>query len=307
MPPTFSYTRLPDQIRKGPKREIAVFENNNGKANVDSRVVKAFGEEWSKFASFDDADIEQIGNQYFDIVTSAMLGPESNVIDIGCGTGRWSKYLLKKGVKFIEAVDPSVAIFSADHLLAEYENVRLTQATTDNLPFADNSFDFGMSIGVLHHIPDTSKAMADCIQKIKPGGYFYTYLYYKVNHRGAIFTFLLSIVTAMRFIISRLPGTVKKFVCDLLALFIYMPFIVVGRGFKTLGLDRMAKRIPLHDYQDKSFFIIRNDALDRFGTILEQRFSKEEVIAMMAACGLKNIVVSEREPWWHAVGQKKPG
>jgi 2-polyprenyl-3-methyl-5-hydroxy-6-metoxy-1,4-benzoquinol methylase len=33
-------------------------------------------------------------------------------------------------------------------------------------------FDFAMSIGVLHHIPNTQKAMNNCVKKVKLGGYF---------------------------------------------------------------------------------------------------------------------------------------
>ena len=33
---------------------------------------------------------------------------------------------------------------------------------------------------------------------------------------------------------------------------------------------------PLSDYKNKSFYTMRTDALDRFGTKLEKRFSKKE-------------------------------
>ena len=49
---------------------------------------------------------------------------------------------------------------------------------------------------------------------------------------------------------------------------------------------------------------MRNDALDRFGTPLEQRFNKSEIKAMMESGGLKNIVFSANAPYWHAIGQK---
>jgi hypothetical protein len=60
----------------------------------------------------------------------------------------------------------------------------------------------------------------------------------------------------------------------------------------------------LSAYHNKSFFVIRNDALDRFGTPLEQRFSKIEIKQMMEKAGLTNIIFSNNMPYWHAVGQK---
>lgn len=87
---------------------------------------------------------------------------------MGCGSGRWSKYLSGK-VKFIEAIDPSRSVFSASALTADIPNIRITQAGVDNIPFEDNSFDFVYSLGVLHHIPDTAAAMQACVNKLKPG------------------------------------------------------------------------------------------------------------------------------------------
>ena len=49
---------------------------------------------------------------------------------------------------------------------------------------------------------------------------------------------------------------------------------------------------------------MRTDALDRFGTRLEQRFSRNEIERMMTAAGLTDIVFSEREPYWVACGRK---
>jgi hypothetical protein len=61
----------------------------------------------------------------------------------------------------------------------------------------------------------------------------------------------------------------------------------------------------LFGYENKSFYIIRNDSLDRFGTPLEQRFTRNQIQEMMERAGLENIVFSNNIPYWHAVGKKK--
>jgi hypothetical protein len=101
-----------------------------------------------------------------------------------------------------------------------------------------------------------------------------------------------------------MPAIFKKISCDFMAVFFYMPFILTARFFNLLGLKKLAKRIPLSDYANKSFFIIRNDTLDRFGTRLEQRFSKQEITSMMTKAGLTNITFGADSPFWHAVGQR---
>ena len=49
---------------------------------------------------------------------------------------------------------------------------------------------------------------------------------------------------------------------------------------------------------------MRTDALDRFGTRLEQRFTRNKIDEMMRAAGLERIIFSEAEPYWCAVGFK---
>jgi hypothetical protein len=61
---------------------------------------------------------------------------------------------------------------------------------------------------------------------------------------------------------------------------------------------------PLNYYQDKSFYVMRTDALDRFGTQLEQRFSRAVILGMMSDAGLADITFSERAPYWCAVGYR---
>jgi len=289
------YTSEPVQIENGHKL-IHVF-SSSGIQNADLSVIKSFGDEWKKFHQFGNEDINRLAAEYFDII------PDSKMLEVGCGSGRWTRVLSPK-VGIVDAVDPSDAIYAADELLKDFSNVRLTKAASENLPFEDNTYDLVISIGVLHHIPDTLKAMKDCVSKVKPGGYFYTYLYYKLENRGLLFRAFFFVSNLLRKVVSALPGSIKKIVCDVLAVVVYMPFVLLSRLFYKAGFKKLADKIPLSTYKDKSFFIIRNDALDRFGTKLEQRFTRQQIQEMMIACGLVNIKFSEKMPFWHAIGQK---
>ncbi len=272
--------------------------------NLDSKTVASFGDEWNSFHGFSEKEIMELGDQYFDIVPPGVLGSESRVIDIGCGSGRFIKYL-KGRYGHMVGVDPSSAIFAADELIGEDDKVELIQASTDNIPFPDNYFDFGYSLGVLHHIPDTAKALKDCIKKIRPGGYFLLYLYYSLDNRSWLFKTIFYFSNLLRRIVSKFPARVKRFSCDLLAVILYMPFVLFCRLLKRLGVpERRRKMIPLQAYESKSFYIIRNDSLDRFGTPLEQRFSRKQIEQMMTAAGLSDIQFSEKIPYWHAAGKK---
>ena len=61
---------------------------------------------------------------------------------------------------------------------------------------------------------------------------------------------------------------------------------------------------PLSAYRNQSFYFMRTDALDRFGTKLEQRFTKDEIEAMMINSGLINITFSMHAPFYCVVGYK---
>ncbi len=297
-----NYNQAPvKEIPFGENRSMASFEIKE--TNIDKQTVTSFGSEWKKFDSFSEEEIKRTGDMYFDIIDFKRINEQSTVMDVGCGTGRWTKYIASR-VKFVEAVDPSEAVFSAANLLKDQKNVRITQASTDNLPFDDDAFDLVFSIGVLHHIPDTRQAMRDCIKKLKKDGLFLVYLYYNFDNRSLLFKFLFKLSNLLRKIVSSLPGRFKRITCDLLALFVYMPFVLMARFFQQLGLTKIAKRIPLSIYTNQTFNIIRNDSLDRFGTPLEQRFSREQIAKMMSECGLTDIVFSDNAPYWHAVGKK---
>ncbi len=295
------YNQEPLKYVKGTNRDIAVFSTEG--ENIDNDVVKSFGDEWLKFHDFSDEIIANIAKEYFDILNETVVNKNTYALDIGCGTGRWTKFLTNK-VGFIEAIDPSNAIFAADKLLGNIENVRLSKASTETIPFEDETFDFAMSVGVLHHIPDTQQAMKDCVKKVKNGGYFYCYLYYNLETRGWWFKTLYWLSDLIRKVICRFPTGIKRVVCDILAIVIYMPLILWVRFLVLIGLRKIAVKMPLSAYNNKSFFVIRNDALDKFGTSLEQRFSKKQVAEMMGNCGLDNIVISPLSPFYHAIGKK---
>lgn len=272
-------------------------------SNIDWKTVDSFGEEWEKFSTFSEEEIKEIGNDYFDIVPKNVF-ENAVVLDVGCGSGRWSKFLTEK-VQWIEAIDPSSAVISAYQTLSQHKNIRVTQASTEGIPFQDESFDLVISLGVLHHIPNTQQALNRVVDKVKKGGACLIYLYYNLDNRGLLFKALFWISHVLRIIINKLPSKIKKFICDFIAIGVYWPLSRMAGVIKNLLKSDFYKLIPLSYYYDKSLNILRNDALDRFGTPLEQRFSRNQISDMMAKAGLENIAFSDKEPFWHAIGYRK--
>ena len=296
------YNQKESKVVNFNNKKVSCFYSSSAK--IDKKTVQSFGDEWEKFSSFSETEIKNIGDEYFDIVDESILNSNSTVLDMGCGSGRWSKYLAPN-VKFIEAIDPSDAIFSATKLLSNVNNIRTTQASSDNIPFNDETFDFVFSLGVLHHIPETQTALIDTVKKVKKGGHVLIYLYYNLDNRGVLYKALFKLSSVIRYIVAALPKWAKHIVCDFIAITVYMPLILVSRIVQKMIPNKSTyQKLPLAYYVGKSFNVIRNDALDRFGTPLEQRFSKKKIKQMMEKAGLRDINFSNNSPYWHAIGKR---
>lgn len=296
------FVKAPVKRLQVDRKDIYVFDCAHS-SNIDLKTVASFGTEWLKFSCFSREEMDKIGADYFDILPPDLISKATVALDVGCGSGRWAAYLSEK-VGFVDCIDPSESVHAAARLLAKNDNVRVIQADVDHIPFEDAVYDLVYSLGVLHHIPDTKAAMLQCVKKVKPGGYFLVYLYYNLENRGILFRTTFYLSNILRQLIFRLPSNVKKVVCDVIATIVYFPLARTAALFKHLGLRRFGKMIPLSYYSNKSFWIMQNDALDRFGTPLEQRFTRCEIGAMMKDCGLSHIRFSDKEPYWHAIGQK---
>ena len=170
------------------------------------------------------------------------------------------------------------------------------------MPLADASMDFGYSLGVLHHIPDSAEGIRRCAGKLKPGAPLLLYLYYAFDNRPFWFRAIWRCADLLRLGISRLPHPIKLAVCNLIALLIYLPLSRIGRLAERAGIP--ARNLPLWAYRDKSLYTLRTDAFDRFGTRLEHRFTRKQIEEMMTSAGLERIEFNTEEPFWCAVGYK---
>jgi hypothetical protein len=160
------------------------------------------------------------------------------------------------------------------------------------------SLDLAMSLGVLHHIPDTGLAIKDVACKIKSGGIFHCYLYYKLENKPLYYRALFWMSNSLRWVISRLPYAMRRLIAQMIAVGIYLP---LARTSKLLGnRGKNVSNLPLHHYANMPFVMLQNDALDRFGTRLEQRFSKKEITEMLGSAGfdLSTLKFSDVEPFW---------
>lgn len=271
--------------------------------NLDDKTVAGFGDEWVRFdqSSLSDSEHKKIFNSYFNIFPWEQINSTSQGFDLGCGSGRWAMMVAPK-VGLLHCIDPSVAIEVAKKNLYSQKNCKFHKASVDQIPLNDNSMDFGYSLGVLHHIPDTQAGIKSCVMKLKPGAPFLIYLYYSFDNKPKWFQLIWSLSDKLRRLISILPHSLRFQVSQFIALTVYFPLARTSFFLEKLGFN--VGNIPLSIYRDLSFYTMRTDALDRFGTRLEQRFSKKQILKMMEQSGLEKIIFSDSLPYWCAVGYK---
>lgn len=274
------------------------------RGNVDEATVAGFGREWAAYdqTPLSTDELEWMFDAYFRIFPFAALPPGAEGFDLGCGSGRWADLLLPK-VGLLHCIDPSQeALNVARRRLGRRPGVKFHHASADDIPLAEDSQDFGYSLGVLHHAPDPQRALEKCVVRLRRGAPFLLYLYYRFDDRPAWFRALWKGSDVVRRGISRLPFALRKTLTTGIAAAVYWPLARAARFAEKRGRD--VGHFPLSTYRNVSFYTMRTDALDRFGTRLEHRFTRLEITAMMTAAGLTDIVFSDQPPFWVACGRR---
>ena len=278
---------------------------SSNRENIDRATVRDFGAEWQRFdqSGVSDDEMMRMFGEYFAVFPWEILPPNATGFDAGCGSGRWSP-LVARRVGHLHCIDAAPAALAvARQRLAALPNVTIHEASIDAMPLADSSMDFGYSLGVLHHMPDPEAGLAACVAKLKRGAPMLVYLYYAFDNRPAWFRALWHLSDVIRRTISRAPFWLKSILAEIFAALVYFPLARGAALSEKLGAH--VDNWPLSAYRWRSYYSMRTDSLDKFGTRLEHRMTRAEIAAMMERCGLRDIRFSNAVPFWCAAGIKR--
>jgi len=273
--------------------------------NVDPRTVRGFGDEWSRFdqSGLSPAEWQALFDQYFHLVDWATLPDRAEAFDLGCGSGRWARGVAPR-VGTLHCIDASgEALAVARRTLAGHANCEFHQASVGAIPLAPASMDFGYSLGVLHHVPDTAAGLRAAVACLKPGAPLLIYLYYAFDNRPTWYRALWKVSDRLRRVVSALPFPLRYAVLQVVAATVYWPLARTAAAAERAGLS--VESFPLAFYRRRSFYVMRTDALDRFGTRLERRFTRDQIHRLMTDAGLERVRFSESPPYWCALGHRR--
>ena len=270
--------------------------------NLDREVIESFGHEWAAF-DYRGSEADKALNAQFlaycaPIDLSLFNSKTSTAADFGAGSGRWTSRLLPY-FSLVYALEPSNGGYKVlTEKFSQDSRVMIIQETVGANSIPIESLDLAISLGVLHHIPDTHLAIKDIAAKIKSGGVFLCYLYYKLDNKPLYYRMVFWTSNSLRWVISRLPYVMRKIIAQIIAVMVYVPLARTAKLLK--GSGRKLENFPLHHYSEMPFIMLQNDALDRFGTRLEKRFSKQEIANMLKHSGfdLSTLNFSDSEPYW---------
>ena len=94
---------------------------------------------------------------------------DKNVLEVGCGAGRFTELLVKAGAH-THAVDISRAVDANKGNIGASSNYSIAQANVYGLPFPEQSFDVVLCLGVIQHTPSSQKTIRSLWKMVKPGG-----------------------------------------------------------------------------------------------------------------------------------------
>ena len=85
-PPKIRHDYLVDPIRFLDDGIPSFIAPGTDGAGSDTQTVTSFGEEWQRFNTFSDEELNAIGDKYFSLV-ERRLSSDTSALDVGCGSG----------------------------------------------------------------------------------------------------------------------------------------------------------------------------------------------------------------------------
>lgn len=203
---------------------------------------ESFGLQWNKFIK---TQLDSYTNtQISETRLRRMLGDLERIkgkliLEIGCGSGRFTEILLKYGAVVV-SVDMSDAVIANKKNFPISDDHHIVQADMNLLPFRDEVFDFVVCVGVLQHTPDTFNSINNSQRVLKKGG---TYIFDHYTHTLSYFT---KSTFLFRKIISFFNTEIKYSIIEKIFNFFY-PMHYAIRKYYVLQMI-LSRISPIHVY-----------------------------------------------------------
>ncbi len=242
--------------------------------HLKERTASSFGYEWTKFGDIFPEYEENFLSYIFPITKEFFNG--KLVLDAGCGAGRHSYFAAKYGAGVVAFDISSRAVDAAAKNLEGLPGTLAVQADIYDLPTNwNNRFDYVISIGVIHHLPDPQDGFRRLIKTIKPGGAISIWVYGRKDNRLAMYLF-----EPLRRVSTLLPHRLL--------------YVLSFVGAVVLDTINRLKVPIFKNYTCFPFKTKWNDVFDVFSVPSAKYYTTDDIQGWFKQAGLKDIQVSCR-------------
>ncbi len=272
---------LGDKINREWSAAIGSIPNLDAFLKHQKKTAESFAYEWQYIYKENDYEKQNFFHFLNPFVAEADL-KNKVTLDIGCGSGRFTKWAALSGTKVSFGSDLGETVEAAYKMTKNLVNVCIVQADIYAMPFRD-AFDLTYSIGVLHHLPKPQEGFSRLIKVLKKGGRMLIWVYNRHGNARAIYFY------------EPLRATLKNLPKPLLYKFCYLPAAVVhGINYLTVVLEKggkkaLAKKMPFSYYANFPFNMKLNDAFDVLATPKSNYYYKEEVERWFKRSSLEGV------------------
>ena len=277
--------------------------------SVSTSYADSFGPQWRTFARSQlDTDRTRESTIRFD---SEIGWQESDirgktVVEFGSGAGRFVDIVSKRGAKLIVGLDATDAVDAAQDNLADRDNVLFVQGDIFCSPFRNGSFDFGYSIGVLHHTPDPEESFRILTKAIKPPGNIGLSLYeislyarpnlnsFKVATIELLWALNMWRCEMFRAVTTRIPNKAFLAYCKtVVPILHFLNKIPVLRYLRYL--------LPSTCYRHLPVIWSMVDTHDTYATKIVHQYRGKDVFQWFLREGISNIVLRNSRAGWVSI------
>jgi ubiquinone/menaquinone biosynthesis C-methylase UbiE len=276
------------------KEGISAFYDENTSDEV-KLTQKKFSEMWRY--RFADPHYHTLSNVYgflplefsgwmADIFRETMGRPPSRIIEIGCGSGEKIALLARL---FPEAtvigLDMADSLALTKREFNELPNLHFVQADLHCMPFAPQSFDFVISIGVLHHTPDTNHAFEKVSNLLSETGMYLTWIYPAPGEDEFWDALYLQRDFHFGGEASRLPAETAWWMSHIYGGFLLLPIMDLVKRYNERNSDRYpfsTRRMSIREFYDTVVFT----TFDNIHPVYQHRHAKREVESWYRQKGL---------------------
>lgn len=266
---------LPQTIQSQWSQEL----NRRSERDLKLATADSFAFEWIRFNKMFDSYRQNFLNYVQPFTEKDFEGKV--VLDAGCGVGRHTYWAAKFGAKDVIGYDLSDAVVPAERHCRELPNAHIVQGDIYAIPF-QQPFDFAMSIGVLHHLPDPEAGFRSILSHVKTGGTILIWVYGRKDNSTAVFVY-----EPLRTVTRHIPKKALVPMC--------YPFAGLVQFFnssadvleKLPALRSAGKALPFQYYRNFPFEVKLNDAFDVLATPKSRYYQKDAIQEWFDRAGLK--------------------